>query len=80
MSIPRDIAQMLIEKLDRNFSTVKEAKAHAAIYGVVLTERTREKVAREIARAIEPSHYVKAVTGMDQRLTAKLVAGLNKPT
>lgn len=78
MNIPRDVAQMLIEKLDRNLATVKETKTHAALFGVTLSGRTRVQVAREIGRAIEPTHYVKAVTGMDQRLTAKLVAGLNK--
>lgn len=50
MSIPRDVAQMLIEKLDLGHCTAKEAKEYAARWhGVTLTSRTRERLAREIA-------------------------------
>lgn len=51
MSIPKDVSQLLLMKLDTNAITPKEAKDHAKRYGLVITGRTREQVSRAISRA-----------------------------
>ena len=51
--IPRDVAQTLITKLDLGHVKPCEAANHAARYGVALTARTRDKMAREIGRAMQ---------------------------
>ena len=50
--IPRDVGQLLISKLDMRAVTLKDAKAHAARYGVTIQARTADKAAREIGRAM----------------------------
>ena len=51
MALPRDVAQMLVNKLDLGHITPTEAKAHAARHGVNIQGRTREQVSRAIGRA-----------------------------
>jgi len=51
--IPRDVAQTLITKLDLGHMKPSEAAQAAARYGVTITARTRDKVAREIGRAMQ---------------------------
>ena len=51
--IPRDVAQLILSKLDANAITPSEAKQHAARYRVTITGRTRDQVARAISRSTE---------------------------
>jgi len=53
-TLPRDVAQMLVTKMDLNAITPTDAKAHASRYGVTLTGRTREQVVRSIGQQMEP--------------------------
>lgn len=79
-TLPKDVAQMLITKLDLGHATPKETKEHAARYGVTLVGRTREQVARSIGKAIEKpavlSHYESAITGANEKRRDQLIAGL----
>ena len=50
-TIPQDVAQTLITKLDLRHITTTEAKEHARRYGVALSGRTREQLARSISRS-----------------------------
>lgn len=53
-TLPRDVAQTLITKLDLNHISPKAAKEHALrYYGIELQGRTRDQVARDIGRKME---------------------------
>jgi hypothetical protein len=53
-SLPRDVAQLIIEKLDRRHISIAEAIAHAARYGATIKRGTRESVAKQIGLASLP--------------------------
>lgn len=55
MSIPRDVGQLLIQKLDLGAVTPTEAKQHAKRYGVELVGRTRADVVRAICKNLTPT-------------------------
>lgn len=48
-TLPRDVMQMLVEKLDRNLVTPSSAKEHALkVYGVAIDGRTKARVIRSL--------------------------------
>ncbi len=54
-TIPRDVGQLIITKLDLRQITPREAREHAAKwYGVTVAGRTREAVAHNIGKAMAP--------------------------
>lgn len=51
-TLPRDVMQMVVEKLDRNQTTPTEAKEFVLkTYNVALSGRTREQVVRSAINA-----------------------------
>lgn len=54
--LPRDVGQMLVSKLDRGLIRPSEAINFAHhTYGVTLTGRTRDSVARSVINHMEPA-------------------------
>lgn len=60
----------LIEKLDRGYVTVKEAKDFARRFRVELEGRTKEQVIRSISRNMEPPSTITAQAPSDVRVTS----------